>query len=50
MTNAIHQVGQQLQYRHDDRQGNNQHGRMVFGKHTQVYVYDILQSPVYVQI
>lgn len=32
----------QLQHHHGDRQGNNMHDRMMFGKHTQVYVYDIL--------
>lgn len=33
---------QQLQHHREDRQGNNMHGRMMFGKHTQVYVYDVL--------
>lgn len=50
ISNAIHQVAPQLLWQHDDRQGNNMHGRRMFGKHAQVHVYDILRSPVYVQI
>ena len=42
ISNAINQGVQQLQHHREDRQGNNMHGRMMFGKHTQVCVYDIL--------
>lgn len=31
-----------LQHHHEDRQGSNMHGRMMFGKYTQVNVYGVL--------
>lgn len=50
ISNAIHQVAQQLQHHHEDRQENNMHDRMIFGKYTHVSVYGVLESSGYVQI